>query len=335
MKTLVTGSTGGVGSAFVERLLAKGYEVRALARKTSDISHLKTTEAEIVFGDITEYDTLRPIVKGIDIVFHCAAKVTPGWGTWAEYEATTVKGTENMLRASTEAGVKRFLQVSSMAVYGVACRKEGFPANEDTPCDAVKTQYYDYSKLMAEQACWEYNKQGKIPVSVIRIGSAYGLRDRLLSEKNYINTLAPLVVFPGSKNPRYAIVNSCDIAELAILAATSDKAVGQVYNVAGPEAVTLRDFTKAMARAQGGPKIMVNMPISLAYFFGGLMEAFSKLMRSRSMPFLTRYHIEQLDEDGLLDGSKAKTELGWAPQITLEEGMRLYIQWRRSRGRKK
>ena len=334
MKTLVTGSTGGVGSAFVERLLAKGYEVRALARKTSDISHLKNTKAEIVFGDVTEYDTLRPIVKGIDIVFHCAAKVTPGWGTWAEYEATTVKGTENMLRASTEAGAKRFLQVSSMAVYGVACRKEGFPANENTPCDAVKNQYYDYSKLMAEQACWEYNKQGKIPVSVIRIGSAYGLRDRLLSEKNYINTLAPLVVFPGSKNPRYAIVNSCDIAELAILAATSDKAVGQVYNVAGPDAVTLRDFTKAMAKAQGGPKIMVNMPISLAYFFGGLMEVFAKLMRSKSMPFLTRYHIEQLDEDGLLDGSKAKNELGWAPQITLEEGVKQYVQWRRSRGRK-
>ena len=79
---------------------------------------------------------------------------------------------------------------------------------------------------------------------------------------------------------------------------------------------------------------MVNMPISLAYFFGGLMEAFAKLMRSKSMPFLTRYHIEQLDEDGLLDGSKAKNELGWAPQITLEEGMRFYIQWRRSRGRK-
>jgi len=176
MKTLVTGSTGGVGSTLVERLLARGYEVRALARKTSDISHLKTTKAEIVFGDITEYGTLPPIVKGIDIVFHCAAKVTPGWGTWPEYEATTVKGTENMLGASAAAGVKRFLHVSSMAVYGGACRKEGFPADENAPCQARETpeKYYDYSKFLAEQACWEYNKQGKIAVSMIRIGSAYG-----------------------------------------------------------------------------------------------------------------------------------------------------------------
>ena len=337
MKTLVTGSTGGVGSTLVERLVAHGYDVRALARKTSDVSHLRTTKAETVFGDITKYDTLPPIVKGIDIVFHCAAKVTPGWGTWAEYEATTVNGTQNLLRASAEARVKRFLQVSSMTVYGVACRKEGFPANENTPCDALKTpeRYYDYSKLMAEQACWEYHKQSKIQVSMIRIGSSYGLRDRLLSEKNYINTLGPLVVFPGSRNPRYAIVNSYDIAEFAILAATSDKAVGQVYNVAGPDVVTLRDFTKAMAKAQGGPKIMVNMPYSLAHFLGGLLEAFAKLRRSKQPPFLTRYYIEQLDEDGLLDGSKAKRELGWAPQISLEEGTKQYVQWRKRKNKRK
>lgn len=78
MKTVVTGSTGLVGSALVERLMARGYDVRALARKTSDLSHLKTTEAEIVFADITDFDTLPPVVKGIDIVFHCAAKVSPG-----------------------------------------------------------------------------------------------------------------------------------------------------------------------------------------------------------------------------------------------------------------
>ena len=92
MKTLVTGSTGLVGSTLVERLIARGYEVRALARKTSDLSHLKTTRAEIVFGDITDYDTLPPVVQGIDIVFHAAAKVTPGWGAWEEYEKTTCGG---------------------------------------------------------------------------------------------------------------------------------------------------------------------------------------------------------------------------------------------------
>ena len=107
MKTLVTGGTGCIGSTLVERLIAKGYDVRSLARRTSNLSHLRTTGAEIVFGDIAQYDSLPPVVRGIDMVFHCAAKVTPGWGTWPEYEANTVKGTENMLRASAEAVQER------------------------------------------------------------------------------------------------------------------------------------------------------------------------------------------------------------------------------------
>ena len=336
MKTLVTGSTGCLGSAFVERLLIKGYEVRALARKTSDLSHLKTTGAEIVFGDVTEYDTLSPVVKGIDIVFHCAAKVTPGWGTWPEYEAITVKGTENMLKASAEAGVKRFLQVSSVTVYGNACQKSDKPANETTPCEARKTPetYYDYAKLMAEQACWEYHKQGKIKVSMIRVGSAYGPRDRLLADRNYINTVMPVVMWPGSCNPRYAVTHTYDIAELAILAATSEKGVGRVYNVAGPDVVTLKDFAKAMAKAQGGPKIWVTLPYSVVYFLAGLMEDSAKLRRAKGMPFLNRYSMRQLRKEGYLDGSKAKNELGWVPQISLEEGTKRYVQWRRSRRRK-
>lgn len=123
-ETLVTGSTGLVGSALVERLVPRGYEIRALARKTSGLSHPETMGAKIVFGGITVYDTLPPAVKGIDLVFHCAAKVTPDCGNRNEYEKTTVRGTENVLTASTEAGVKRFLQVSSHAVYGEPCVKE-------------------------------------------------------------------------------------------------------------------------------------------------------------------------------------------------------------------
>ncbi len=80
MKSLVTGAKGYLGIHIVERLLEQGHEVRALARKTSDIRHLKTTGAEIVFGDIEDYDSLVPAVDGVDVVFHAAARVMPGWG---------------------------------------------------------------------------------------------------------------------------------------------------------------------------------------------------------------------------------------------------------------
>lgn len=82
MKALVTGGTGFLGSHVVERLLEQGHEVRALARKTSDITHLKTTAAEIILGDIEEYDSLRPTANGVDIVINAAAT------RCAEVEAT-------------------------------------------------------------------------------------------------------------------------------------------------------------------------------------------------------------------------------------------------------
>jgi nucleoside-diphosphate-sugar epimerase len=329
MKVLVTGSTGLVGSTLVERLIARGHEVRALARKTSDLSHLKTTQAEIVFGDITEYDTLPPIVQGIDIVFHAAAKVTPGWGAWDEYEKTTVKGTQNMLKGSAEAGVKRFLQVSSHMVYGDACQKGDIPADESTPCEATKTPptYYDYSKMLAEQACWEYHREGKIQVSMIRIVSAYGPRDRLLADRMYKQTSFPILFWPGSANPRYAIVYVSDIAELAILAATSDKAIGQVYNVSGPEPVRLKDFAEAMIRARGQKKLNATLPYPVAWVWCYLMETFAKLLRAKQMPYLTLASLRSINREGYLDGSKAKNELGWEPKVSVDEGTRLYVEW--------
>jgi nucleoside-diphosphate-sugar epimerase len=332
MKTLVTGSTGLVGSALVEQLLARGHEVRAMARKTSDLSHLKTTKAEIVFGDVTDYGTLPPIVKGIDIVFHAAAKVTPGWGDWKEFEEVTVEGTRHMLKASAEAGVKRFLQVSSQLVYGDASQKSDVPADESTPLAAFKssTTYYDYSKMLAEQACWEYHQQGRIPVSMIRIGSAYGPRDRLLADRVYKQTSFPILFWPGDANPRYSIVYVSDIAELAILAATSDRAVGQVYNVAGPEPVRLKDFAEAMIRARGEKKLHANMPYAVAWVWCWIMESVAKLMRARKMPYLTLASLRNIHREGYIDGSKARNELGWIPKVSIDEGTRLYVEWLRS-----
>jgi nucleoside-diphosphate-sugar epimerase len=335
MKALVTGGTGCVGSALVDRLSEKGYGVRALVRKTSDLSHLKTTGAELVFGDVEDYESLPPAVGGVDIVFHAAAKVTPGWGTWEEFEGATVTGTRNLLEASSGAKVPRFLQVSSYTVYEPSCRMSGAPVDESTPCavDFGPDTYYDYAKLLAEQACWEYHKQGKIQVSMVRIGSVYGPRDRLLADRIYRYVSSPVVLWPLKTDPRYAIVHALDVADLAILVATSDKAIGQAYNVAPPEPVTLKGFAQAMIRAQGGRRIQGTMPYSIAYVWCAMMEGISKLMRAKEMPFLNRYSVKIMQTECFIDGSKAKRELGWQPAISADEGTRQYVEWRRAHDR--
>ncbi len=335
MKALVTGSTGFLGSHVVERLLAEGYEVRALARTTSNITHLKNTGAEIVFGDVEDYDSLCPVVEGIDVVFHAAGRVTPGWGRWQQFEATIAKGTENMLKASAEVGCPRFLYVSTGSVYGNACEGD-IPACEYTPCQVVfgPDTYYESAKLRAEKAAFEYHNQGKIQVSIIRPGAIYGPRDRLVADRVFRQVSPPVVVWPEASNPKYSIVFVSDAADCALLVATSGQAIGQIYNVAPPYSVRFREFAATMIQAMGGSKLQLTIPYAMGYAWCALMEGWSRLRRVNDMPYLTRSALRFLNKGMFLDGSKARDELGWEPKVSIEEGTRLYVQWRRLQEKK-
>jgi nucleoside-diphosphate-sugar epimerase len=332
MKTLVTGPTGLLGSHIVEALLAQGYEVRALARQTSDTSHLKITAAQIVYGDVENYDTLPPAVEGVDIVFHSASKVL--WGEWQDFEKANVKGTENMLRASAEAGVSRFLHVSSATIYA---RTEGdeTPLNEDASREISCTPYtyYSYSKLKGEEAVFEYQKQGKLNVTVIRPLFIYGPRDRSGTDHIYGYAKSRIILWPGKRQPVLAPVYASDVAELAILAATSNKAIGEAYNVAPPKPVSYREMTACMIRAQGGWRLQVNIPLRLMLPAVTIMERWAKL-RGKEIHSTTRNLTRMSGENLSIDGSKARTELGWEPKVSIDEGTRRYVQWRRSQGKR-
>jgi len=335
VKTLVTGGTGFLGSHLVERLLAQGREVRALARKTSNITHLKTTGAEIIFGDIQDYDSLLPALKGVDVVYHAAARVTPGWGAWKWFESSIIKGTDNMLRASVEMRVPRFLHVSTGSIHGKLCEGDT-PVSESTPCDVPfhRDAYYDFAKARAEEVAFEYQKKGKIQVSMIRIAAVYGPRDRLLADRVYRHVSLPLIVWPGKSNPKYSIVYATDAADFAILVATSERAVGEVYNVAPPGAIPLREFAASMVKAMGGPRVQVTMPYSVAYAWCALMEEWSRMRHVKDMPYLTRSGLKFVNRGIYLDGTKARDELGWQPRVSLDEGTMLYVRWRRSQKKK-
>ncbi len=335
MKAAVTGSTGLVGSHLVECLLEQGHEVRALARKTSDLSHLKTTGAEIVIGDVKDYDSLKPLVQGIDIVFHTAAKVMPGWGKWEEFESCIVKGTENMLNASIEAGVSRFLYFSSEDVYGEGLFGET-PADESTPAEVEFTPYtyYCYAKLLADRMAREYHEQGKIAVTVVRLCGVYGPRDRLLTDRFYGLIKSPIVIWPGKSNPRTTLAYAADVAQCAILAATSYKAIGEVYNVAPPEEQRWGDFADAIARALGNSNRRWSIPMRPVYAAALLMELWGRLWHLKEPPFLTRADLRLFEKGIYLGGSKVRKELGWEPKVSLDEGTRRYVEWRRAQSQR-
>lgn len=335
MKALVTGGTGFLGSHIVERLLEQGHEVVALARESSNTGHLKTTDAKIILGALEDYESLGAAVNGVDMVFHAAARVMPGWGSWKDFEDTAVKGTDNLLRASVEAGVKRFIYVSSGTVLGKNSLGET-PADETADYDLGPLCYhtfYDWSKLMGEQLALEYHGKGLIEVAVVRPCMIYGPRCRLLTDRvfRYVKML-PIVIWPGKANARTALVYVTDVVDCILLAAMDPKAAGQIYNIAPPEEIRFRDFIGAMARAYGRPELRMTVPLLVVYLYGALTELWAKLVRAKAPPFLTRADVRFLEEGMNIDCSKAMKELGWKPQVSIEEGTRLYIEWRRSQG---
>ncbi len=331
MRALVTGGTGLLGGYIVETLKEEGHEVRALVRRSSDTSHLKNTGAEVVYGDVSDFSSLAPALRGMDTVFHAAGKVTPGWGQWEEFENTTVKGTQNMLQASSEAGIDRFLHVSSHSVMGNTCLNDK-PADETAPCTIhfCRDTYYDYAKLEAEKAVLEFHNQGKIKASIIRPAMIYGPRDRLFTDRVYRHMSNRFIIWPGRSNPRCAPVFAGDVAECAILAATSDKALGQIYLVAPTEPVWFKDFCSEMIKALGGWRLQMTIPYFTAQISCLLLESWTKIIGSKKMPYLTRSSVRFLNEGMNLDGSKARRDLGWEQKVSMEEGCKLYVQWRQS-----
>jgi nucleoside-diphosphate-sugar epimerase len=171
MKILVTGSTGKVGSRFVLRILAKGYDVRILVRDAAKASAFVELGAKVVIGDLNSADTLPPAVKDIDAVIHIAAF----FRSFTDNEGiikTNHAGTVALANASIAAGVKRFIFTSTGNVYGSDNQR---PSKEDDLLNINDPRAYSSSKIAAENELISLHKRTGFDVRVLRLGFVYGI----------------------------------------------------------------------------------------------------------------------------------------------------------------
>jgi nucleoside-diphosphate-sugar epimerase len=170
MLALVTGASGFIGGRLAERLATEeGVRVRAMVRSTQKAGHLRKLPLEIVQGDLLDPQSLNKAVEGCDLVFHCAALVRET-GVKKEFYQTNVEGTENILKAAVHAGVKKFIHMSSVAVYGLN-PPDG--ADENIPYQPCGYLYCD-TKITSEEIVWACHRDRKLPVVVIRPAPVYG-----------------------------------------------------------------------------------------------------------------------------------------------------------------
>lgn len=310
-----------LGSHLVEELCRQGWMVKALARLASNREFLKDLPVQWVVGDLAEGQSWEGSLSGADVVFHTAA-LMQDWAPKEEFFRNNILATGNLLEAMVRQGVKRLLYVSTRSVHGM---EECDHLKEEAPYRA--SNEYGASKIEAEKLVLEYQRQGKIQATIIRPTWIVGPRDRY--------SLPTVMDF--LKKGKLALINQgwalqsfvypTDVAQALLLAAQNPRSIGQIYLVDSGERKTIRDFYKVLAQEIGAPLPQKNIPYRVAYTLGWVMETMAQWKKSEKAPRLTTLRVKLLGQNHSYDISKAQKELGYKPQVGLEEAVRKAVDY--------
>lgn len=324
MRVLVTGGNGFIGSHVVRRLREAGHDVRVLAQPGTSLRTIQDTGAQVLWGDLRVPGSLLAATDGIEVVCHLAARVGDH-GPASEYLEINAMGTRRLVDASRRAGVRRVVLVSTLAVHRL--RGRGIPeGDEDWPRDNV-VMPYALSKIRAEDEVMRAHALGDVEGVIVRPGLfPFGPHDR--------TSFLPLV----RDMDRYAHVNGgraifCtayaeNLAHGIALAAEHKAAPGRVYVIADDERPTWRLFMDHVCDLLPRPRVRRGIPLGPALVAASACEAWASL--TGRPPLLTRYRARVAGLDCWFSSARARGELGYAPLVGLEEGLRRTVAWVRT-----
>lgn len=290
---LVSGGAGVMGSRLVKGLVKAGHKVRVLTLPNDPyVDRLDDIDCEIVYGDVSDSDSLEGIFNSVITVYHLAAIIIandPGM-----FQVINTEGTKNMVEGAAAAGVKHFIYVSSASVT--------FP----------NASAYAMSKMKGERIV---SSQQKMAYTIVR--------PTLVYEKNggqefmmFLDYLRKYLVVPfigrgrAKKNPVYTE----DLVQGLLAIVDNPRTHGKIYNFSGGEEITIWDLAHLMLEHQGITKKFIPIPLILCRLLAALLE------RTMKNPPLTKYAISRIEQDASLDNSQARKDLGYNP-VGITEGL--------------
>lgn len=321
MKALVTGADGFTGRNLTALLLERGVEVRAMIRPKPDPR--PPEGAEMHLGDLRDAGAVREAVHGIDVVYHVAALFRRAAPTDREYHDVNVGGVRHVVAAARELGTRRLVHCSTVGIYGHVV--EG-AANEETAYGAADV--YQQSKLEGDLVVQRAIAEG-LPATIVRPAATYGPGDdRLLKLfKAVARGLFPMI---GDGRHGYHMIHVRDLAEGMLLCGTLERAVGHAYILAGDEVTSLRELVERIAAALDRPLRTVRIPFWPVYGVAGACELVCRPLGIE--PPLYRRRVDFFRKNRVFDASKARRELGFAPAIDLDTGLRQTAACYRAQG---
>ena len=316
---LVTGANGFIGSHLSDLLLRRGYRVRALVRKTSNLRFLKDENIELAYGSLAASDSLLNALKDVDIVFHPAGKVKAK--NRRQYFKVNQLGTRNLLHAVRKAcpNLKRFVHISSQAVAGPSLN--GRPLNENDP--PVPVSAYGESKLAAEEELLQFKSD--FPITVIRPPAVYGPRDVDIYK---FFQMIKLGINPrlGFEKRYLSLVHVEDLVECIALVVETEQATNETFYAANPGIYLMDDILAEMGRAMNREFIDIMVPLPVARMVAAVVETTFGLLNTT--PPFNRDKIKELSQTAwTVDSSKAERLLKWRAKIDIHDGFRQTYQW--------
>jgi len=318
LKVLVTGANGFLGSEIVNRLLTAGHSVRATGQEPS----CSRSDVEYIQADITQTDQLSAVASGIAAVIHTAglAHVFHRSANLAErFFQINELGAENVARAAASAGAGHFVLISSVSVYGPSTQglcSEGNSCHPEGP--------YALSKLNAEQRLVALAKETGMTVTILRLATLYGEGDpgnvgRLMRSLDRGRFL-----WIGDGRNRRSLLYRGD-ALRACLAVLNKRPVSGVatYNVSAPPC-TMREIVGRLSTKLGKKPLPIRVPAAVA------VQA-SRLASHLPVPGFSRLPatIDKWLAEDIYDTRRIEQEIGFYPEVTLDEGLRREVRWYR------
>ncbi len=320
MTILVTGATGFLGGALVVELVKRQQEVRVLVRDEQKAREQFGEAVTIIAGDITNAARVQEAIEGVDTIYHLAGRLYHPATPAELYYQTHVAGTRTLLNACQgETRIRRIVHVSTTGVHGVTGMT---PAAEDAPF--APTNPYEQTKLAGELLALKAHQEQGLPVSVARPGLVYGPGDLHLLGFFTAIQKGLFRVIAGGKACLHPVYID-DMIAAFLLCAEAEQAIGRAYNLAGNEVVTIRKLATAIAASMNRELPGGSIPLWLANLASDIF-AITPGMKGEHAP-LTRSRVQFLTHSRVYDISRARSELGYSPEVGMEEGLKLTAAW--------
>ncbi len=304
---LVTGASGSLGKAVVQRLLAGGHKVRAFVRQ---MPKNREANVEYAFGNLGDPVAVEHAVAGAETVIHVGAATKGGW---PEHKGATVVGTQNVIAACKKHRVKQLVHISSMSVVDWA---GSTVVSEDANLEprAEERGAYTRAKLAAEQAVSDAATSG-LPVVILRPGQIFGGGIPLINGAVARNAGGRWLVL-GDGRLELPLVYIDDVVDAIEQAIAKKLTKGEVIQIIDPEHLTQAE----VLGLAGGAKKIVRVPRPLVFALGKLSELPLGVL-GRQSP-VAEYRLKSALAQLRYESTRATTLLGWAPRVGVREGIK-------------